>query len=78
MTKTKLFSEPELAALAKQFREEAGRTKIEAAQELAVGRPAVQLAEENPEQSLTSLRIRMIERYSGFKVVGPLYQLNKK
>lgn len=73
-----LFSEPELAALAKQFREKAGRTKIEAAQELGVGRPAVQLAEEDPKQSLTGLRIRMIEKYSGFKVAGPIYQLKRK
>jgi DNA-binding XRE family transcriptional regulator len=78
MPNKKLFSEADLAALAKQFRKKAGCTKIEAAQELGVGRPSVQLAEEDPEQSLTSLRIRMIEKYSPFKVIGPLYQLKKK
>jgi len=38
----------------------------------------VQLAEENPEQSLTALRIRLIEKYSSYRVVGPLYRLEKK
>lgn len=73
-----LVAESDLATLAKQFREKAGRTKIEAAGELGVGRPSVQLAEENPEQSLTSLRIRLIEKYSSYRVVGPLYRLEKK
>ena len=35
--------------------------------------------EENPEQSLSaSFRIRMIERYSPYKVVGPVYLLQRK
>jgi DNA-binding XRE family transcriptional regulator len=78
MSNKKIVTESELASLAKQFREKAGRTKIEAAQELGVGRPSVQLAEENPEQSLTLLRIRLIERYSPYRVVGPVYLLQKK
>ena len=78
MTKKEFFSESELATLAREFREKAGRTKIEAAKELGVGRPSVQLADENPEQSLTALRIRMIDRYSPYKIVGPLYLLEKK
>jgi DNA-binding XRE family transcriptional regulator len=78
MSVKKTVTESELATLAKQFREKAGRTKMEAARELGVGRPSVQLAEENPEQSLTSLRIRLIEKYSPYRVVGPLYRLEKK
>jgi len=74
----KIIAESELAALAKQFRKKADRTKMEAAQDLDVGRPSVQLAEENPEQSLTALRIRLIEKYSSYRVVGPLYRLEKK
>jgi hypothetical protein len=54
------------------------KTKDEAATELKVGRPAVQLAEENPEQSLFKLRKRMIEAYSAYKLIGPFYRLQKK
>lgn len=74
----KYFVETELAELAKTFRAKAGKRKDDAAVELGVGRPSVQHAEETPEQSLTKLRIRMIEKYSTYKVVGPLYMLAKK
>jgi DNA-binding XRE family transcriptional regulator len=74
----KLFSERDLASLAKECRIKSGKTKIDAAKELNVGRTSIQLAEENPDESLTSLRIRIIERYSPHKVVGPLYRLEKK
>ena len=78
MAKLRVVTEAELAALAREFRLKAGKTKIEAAAELGVGRPSVQLAEENPEQSLAKLRIRLIKRYSPYKVVGPVYLLKPK
>ena len=78
MAKQRIVAETELPTLAKEFRLKAGKTKIEAAAELGVGRPSVQLAEENPEQHLNKLRIRLIERYSPYKVVGPVYVLEKK
>jgi hypothetical protein len=78
MAMKKYVREPELADLAKTFRSKAGKTKEEAAKELGVGRPSVQLAEGTPGQSLTRLRIRMIERYSPFRVSGPVYILEKK
>lgn len=78
MQTPRLVTEAELAALAKEFRIKSGKTKIEAAACLDVGRPSVQLAEENPEQSLTRLRIRMIEAFSAFKIRGPFYRLEKK
>jgi DNA-binding XRE family transcriptional regulator len=78
MSKKQWFREDELGALAKRFREKAERTKAEAAQDLGVARPSIQLAEENLEQSLTKLRIRMIERYSRYKVVGPAFRLEEK
>ena len=68
----------ELASLAKAFRIKAGKQKDEAALELGVGRPSVQHAEETPGQSLAKLRIRIIEKYSPYKVVGPVYMLKKK
>jgi len=73
-----MFSESELAALAKECRLKSGKRKFEAAEDLGVGRPTMQLAEENPEQSLTKLRIRIIEKYSPYRVVGPVYLLEKR
>jgi hypothetical protein len=78
MAKKRIVTETELAGLAKESRLQAGKTKIETAAELGVGRPSVQMAEENPEQHLTRLRIRMIEKYSPYKVVGPVYLLERK
>jgi DNA-binding XRE family transcriptional regulator len=67
-----------LAALAKQFRLAAGKRRAEAARELGVARPTVVQAEENPELSLSKLRMRIIERYSNYKVIGPVYLLEEK
>lgn len=78
MPKKKYYHEEELGALAKSFRERAHRTKDQAATELKVGRPSVQLAEENPEQSLVKLRKRLIDTYSPYQVVGPVYFLKRK
>ena len=74
----KLFNESELAGLAKTYRLKSGKKKSEAADELGVARPTIQLAEENPEQSLTALRRRMIEAYSPYEVEGPVYFLKRK
>jgi hypothetical protein len=35
-------------------------------------------AEHRPEMSLAKLRVRMIEKYSEFKVIGPVYLLKRK
>ena len=68
----------ELVGLAKQFREASGKTQTEAARELSVSGPAMFQAEENPRQSLHKLRKRIIERYSEYEVIGPVYLLRKK
>jgi len=78
MQKSKLLSETDLAALAKRFRKEAGISKAEASRRLGVSRGTVQQAEEYPNASLSKLRIRMIEKYSPFRVVGPVYLLERK
>jgi DNA-binding XRE family transcriptional regulator len=78
MAKTNLFKETELAELAKQFREQVGKKRADASRELNVSKSNITMAEENPEQSLTKLRIRIIETYSPYKVTGPLYRLEKK
>jgi transcriptional regulator with XRE-family HTH domain len=74
----KPIKETELAALAKQCRQAAGKSKADVARELGVAAPSVFSAEERPEMSLTLLRIRMIETYSDYRVTGPVYLLKKK
>lgn len=71
-------TEKELTALAKQFREASGKSKADMARELGVAAPSVFNAEERPELSLTILRIRIIEACSPYKVVGPVFHLEKK
>lgn len=78
MAKRNFLSESELAALAKKVREATGKRKINVARELGVAPPAIFNAEEKPELSLHKLRIRMIETYSKYKVVGPVYYLERK
>jgi len=78
MAKNGPVAERELARLAKKFRQAAGKSKADTARELGVAAPTIFGAEEQPEMSLTKLRIRMIEAYSPFKVVGPVFVLEKK
>ena len=78
MSRSKPVAEEKLAALAKQFRVKSGKSKADIARELGAARPSIQQAEENPEQSLTKLRIRIIEACSPFKVTGPVFYLKKK
>ena len=77
MPKTMYF-EGDLPALAKQFREKSGKRKIDLARELRVGPPTIQQAEEYPEMSLTKVRKRIIETYSPYKLVGPVFFLKRK
>ena len=78
MSQKKLLMEKDLAALAKRFRKQAGKTRAEAGREIGVSHVSIHRAEENPEISLLKLRMRMIEVYSRFKVVGPIFHLKKK
>jgi hypothetical protein len=78
MRRNEPIQEKELAALAKQFREAAAKSKADVARELRVSAPSVFNAEERPDLSLTSLRIRIIEHCSPYRVIGPVYLLRKK
>jgi DNA-binding XRE family transcriptional regulator len=78
MPKNQLLTEKDLAALAKQYRLKANKTRNEAGRELNVSHVSIHRAEENPEESLLKLRIRMIEAYSPFTVTGPVFYLGKK
>jgi len=68
----------ELAALAKRAREQAGRTRQEAAKELGVTWLSVLKAEEEPYSTHLPLRRQMIKRYSGLAVAGPFFELTKQ
>jgi len=74
----KTFSERELAALAKHFREKAGKRKVDLARELKVGAPTIQQAEEYPEMSLTKVRKRIIDTCSQYELIGPVFFLKRK
>ena len=50
----------------------------EAARELRVSGPTMFQAEEVPEKSLHKLRKQIIERYSEYEVVGPVYVIRRK
>jgi DNA-binding XRE family transcriptional regulator len=78
MATKRLLKETELAALAKQHRVKSGMNKVEAAAALGVSPPTVHLAEEDPTESLTKLRCRMIAKFSPFKVIGPFFQLRRR
>jgi DNA-binding XRE family transcriptional regulator len=78
MLRKQLLTERDLAALAKHFRKKADKTRAEAGRELDVSHVSIHRAEENPEISLLKLRLRMINMYSPFKVIGPVFYLKRK
>lgn len=78
MAEKQTYSEADLARLTKELREKAGKSKAEVARALKVTPSSIQFAEEYPEQSMTKLRIRIIEACSPYKVVGPTFWLEKK
>ncbi len=74
----KLLTEKQLTALARRFRKQSGITRAAAARQMDVSQTSIFHAEESPEQGLVKLRSRMIEAYSPFEVVGPVFLLRKK
>lgn len=79
MNLKKFLTEEDLAAIAKFFRKKAGKKRAEAAREMRVAQTSIFNAEETPSQSLTKLRVRMIEAYSPYEVaVGVCVLIPKK
>jgi DNA-binding XRE family transcriptional regulator len=78
MKSSKYVAEQELATLAKKYRQEAGKTRAQAARDMGIRQPSIFHAEESPEQSFTKLRCRMIEAYSNSKVSGPFFRIDDK
>ena len=78
MAKKIPVTENDLAAIAKQYRIASGKSRAQVARELGVARPSVVYAEDYPHKSFFKLRKRIIEKYSPYKVVGPVVWLEKK
>lgn len=78
MPQKQLLTENNLAELARHYRKLAGKSRSEAGRDLDVSHVSIHRAEEDPEESLLKLRTRMIEAYSPYKVVGPVFYLEKK
>jgi DNA-binding XRE family transcriptional regulator len=78
MRPQKLVAEADLATLAKKWRIDAGLNRAQAARDLGVARQSLIHAEDQPGKSFTKLRCRMIERYSGYTVSGPVFVLEKR
>ena len=78
VSKDSQVNETDLAALAKRCRVASGRNRAQAARELGVARPTLIQAEDSPAKSLFKLRKRIIEKYSRYKLVGPVYWLRQK
>jgi len=70
--------EKDLARLARRFRIQSGDNRAEAARKMKVSQTSIFQAEEKPAQGLLKLRVRLIERYSAYKVTGPIFLLEKK
>jgi hypothetical protein len=77
MRANQIVNAEQLAALAKQAREKAGRTRQQSADDMDVAWASIFQAEEEPHRSLVELRRRMLERYAGLTVEGPVYRLRK-
>ena len=78
MKATTIVAEKELAAYAEKFRFAAGVTRAQAAREMEVKPPSLFHAEQSPTLPYKKLRVRMIETYSDYEVIGPVYLLRKK
>ena len=77
MPQKQILTELELAGAAERFRKQANKTRAQAAREMGVSQTSIFHAEENPDESLIKLRVRMIEAYSTFKVKGPVFLLEE-
>jgi len=78
MQKKKVLREKDLIALAKKYRRQAGVRRAQAARDMGVSQPTIFHAEQSPKQALTKLRMRMIAAYSPWKVVGPVFLLERQ
>lgn len=78
MSKKPWWTESDLASLAMRFRQQAKKSRAQAARDMGVSQTSIFHAEESPNQSLLKLRTRMIEAYSPYKVVSRVFLIRKQ
>lgn len=71
------YTAADLTELARLAVEASGLLGKDVAAEMGVSSPSITNATTNPERNLTDLRIRIIERWGGYAVDGPLYRLRR-
>lgn len=72
---SELVPEADLQARARAAWQASGLTQREIAADLGVTQPSLSQALNDPQRSMTALRLRVIERCRGAVVSGPFYRL---
>lgn len=71
------YAQSDLTELAALAVEASGLSKSDVADELGVSPASVTDATKYPDRNLSALRVRIIERWGGYAVEGPLYRLRR-
>lgn len=69
------LADEQVAEAAKEARKSAGVSKAQASRDFGVAWASIHQAEEEPGRSLYELRIRMLKRYAGLTLEGPMYRV---
>jgi DNA-binding XRE family transcriptional regulator len=72
------YKPEELAEIVRAVRLKTGKTHAQIAAELGVAKSTVVQAEAEPNRSLSQIRRRIIETYSDWDVVGPVYVIKAR
>lgn len=67
-----------LTVLAREAWQASGKTQTVAAEDFGVAQATFAQAVNDPKRNLTALRMRIIEAFTPYRVVGPEYRLVKK
>ncbi len=68
----------DIARIVRRARSEQGLSENQAAQALGVHVHSVKQAEGQPHRDLLRLRRRILERFTGYTLDGPYYQIRRK
>lgn len=68
----------DITRIVRRARNESGLSENQAAQELGVKVRSVKQAEGQPHRDMLRLRRRILERFTGFTLDGPYYQIRRK
>lgn len=75
MDSGQIVTRNELASLAKKARKSKGITQTEAAQLLGTTQPVIAMAENRPDRSYLSVRIKMIHAFTDYRIEGPFFRV---